>query len=198
MVSIHLSSCPTLSSPRWLVWQGSTSWLICTSVGFRYPSPSAMASSSPAPETDFREVRPENTEARPWRTREAEVSCQGSRGCQALRPQGLRERSCSPGPPPPSPTSSPWSQTRDSLETTLLSPFGQQICANTTLDLRKARERRTQKLHLLTSACGTAFQKFFFFFFPFWYQRLTQGHLTTEQHPQPFLFFYFIKNRASY
>lgn len=42
-VSIHLSSWPVLSSPRWLVWQGSTSWLICTSVGLRAGEGLAMA-----------------------------------------------------------------------------------------------------------------------------------------------------------
>lgn len=36
--SIHLSSWPTLSSPRWFAWHGSTIWLIFTSVGFLYPS----------------------------------------------------------------------------------------------------------------------------------------------------------------
>lgn len=36
--SIHFSNCPTLSSPRWLAWHGSTIWLIFTSVGFLYPS----------------------------------------------------------------------------------------------------------------------------------------------------------------
>lgn len=36
--SIHFSSCPTLSSPRWLAWHGSTIWLIFNSVGFRCPS----------------------------------------------------------------------------------------------------------------------------------------------------------------
>lgn len=68
VVSIHLSSCPTLSSPRWLVWQGSTSWLICTSVGFLYPPPSPMAPAVSAREEDFRDVRFENTEAMPWET----------------------------------------------------------------------------------------------------------------------------------
>lgn len=36
--SIHFNSCPTLSSPRWLAWHGSTIWLFFTSVGFLYPS----------------------------------------------------------------------------------------------------------------------------------------------------------------
>lgn len=33
--SIHLSSCPMLSSPQWLAWQGTTIWLIFTSEGLR-------------------------------------------------------------------------------------------------------------------------------------------------------------------
>lgn len=37
--SIHLSSCPALSSPQWFAWQGRTIWLIFTSVGFLYISP---------------------------------------------------------------------------------------------------------------------------------------------------------------
>lgn len=37
--SIHLSSCPELSSPQWFAWQGRTIWLIFTSVGFLYISP---------------------------------------------------------------------------------------------------------------------------------------------------------------
>lgn len=41
--SIHLSSCPELSSPQWFAWQGRTIWLIFTSVGFLYiPSFSRM------------------------------------------------------------------------------------------------------------------------------------------------------------
>lgn len=48
-VSIHLSSWPVLSSPRWLVWQGSTSWLICTSVGLRAGEGLAMAPGTSSP-----------------------------------------------------------------------------------------------------------------------------------------------------
>lgn len=61
-VSIHLSSWPVLSSPRWLVWQGSTSWLICTSVGLRAAEGLAMApgasSRSPGSRARGGEVEP--------------------------------------------------------------------------------------------------------------------------------------------
>lgn len=48
-VSIHLSSWPVLSSPQWLVWQGSTSWLICTSVGLRVGEGLSMAPGTSSP-----------------------------------------------------------------------------------------------------------------------------------------------------
>lgn len=95
VVSIHLSNCPMLSSPRWLVWQGSTSWLICTSVGFRYPSPSAMVGASPDSgwEIDFRDVRLENIEAKPWgRVRTAWSASCTSLHCGTLTPQVCRGR----------------------------------------------------------------------------------------------------------
>lgn len=58
-VSIHLSSCPALSSPRWLLWQGSTSWLICTSVGLWPPmAPAASSCCSPASWVHGGEVEP--------------------------------------------------------------------------------------------------------------------------------------------
>lgn len=126
VVSIHLSSCPTLSSPRWLVWQGSTSWLICTSVGFRYTSPSAMAPHFSALEADFRDVWLENTEVRPWGMGGTEKSAHSRVAwvCPSLGPEGWGERrehprATSHQTPTPSvaSTSSPGSQTpRDSLD----------------------------------------------------------------------------------